>query len=68
MSNATLEKHMKYGVVEFTIGKQANNYEFKTNSFVNAVKYAKEGSEFGTIHLVKDIELDEIVFEAKPNV
>lgn len=58
---------MKYGVVEFTIGKQANNYEFKTNSIDEAVKYAKEGSKLGTIHLVKDIELDEIVLEAKPN-
>jgi hypothetical protein len=58
---------MKYGVVEFIVGKQANNYEFKTNNLDEAVKYAKEGSQFGTIHLVKDINSDEIVFEAKPN-
>jgi len=61
------KKNMKYGVVEFVIGKQANNYEFKTNSFDEAVKYAKDGSQFGSIHLVKDIGLDEVVFEAKPN-
>jgi hypothetical protein len=58
---------MKYGVVEFVVSKQANNYEFKTNSFDEAIKYAKEGAQFGAIHLVKDMELDEIVFEAKPN-
>ena len=58
---------MKYGVVAFVVGKQANNYEFKTDSTDEAVKYAKEGATFGTIHLVKNIELDQIVFEAKPN-
>ena len=58
---------MKYGVIEFVIGKQANNYEFKTNSIDEAYLYAKEGSSHGTIHLVKDLYLDEIVFEAKPN-